>query len=119
MSRSNSLRCAVAISAIDLPPMSDRYHQYHEPVILDRGDDPVIADSVAPEPLAAAGQCMAKAARVLSTGDAFAQITQHAALGVGTELAQVADGCAMKLDPPGRRGHQPFMRFLSCRSRLS
>jgi hypothetical protein len=49
--------------------MAGRHHQYHEPVILDGGNNPVIADAVAPEPLAITGQRVTEAARVLTAGD--------------------------------------------------
>ena len=54
-----------------------------------------------------------------SAGDALAQIAQHAPLAVQAELAQVADGRAIELDPPDRRSHQRFVRLLRSRSRLS
>jgi len=60
------------MSAIDFSSMADRYHQHDEPVILDRCNDSVIAASVAPEPLAVAGQRMTEAAWVLAAGDALA-----------------------------------------------
>ena len=55
--------------------MADPYHQYHESVILDCGDDSVIASSITPEPSAVAGERMAEATRILTAGDAFAQVT--------------------------------------------
>jgi hypothetical protein len=79
----------------------------------------VIADAIAPQPLAVTGQRMTEAPRVLGSGDALAQIPQHAPLGVEAELAQVASGGAIELDPPDRRYHQRFVRFFRSRSRLS
>jgi hypothetical protein len=76
--------------------------QHHETVLLDSGDDAVIPDAISPEPFAVAGQCMAEAARILAAHDAFTQIAQHAPLAVRTELAQVTDGCGMKLNAPAR-----------------
>ncbi len=99
--------------------MPDGHDQHYETVVLDGGDDPVIADAVAPEPLAVSGQRMAKATWILAAGDALAQIAQDASLPVSTEFAQVVNGCAMKLDPPDRRGYPRFVRLLRRCSRLS
>src|SRR6266581_5242510 len=110
---------AMSLLAIHLPPLTDRHHQHHKTVILDGGNDPVITYAVAPQSLAVAGQRMAEASRVLAAGDALAQISQHASFPVRAELAQVADGCAMKFDSPDRRGHRRFVWVSSCRSRLS
>jgi hypothetical protein len=44
-------------------------HQDDEAVVLDGGDDAVIADAVAPQPLAVAGDRMTQAARVFAAGD--------------------------------------------------
>lgn len=35
-------------SPIHLPPVPHRHHQNHEPVVLDGGDDAVVADAIAP-----------------------------------------------------------------------
>src|SRR5437764_8024016 len=80
---------------------------------------PIIAHAIAPQPFTIASQRMAETARIVAAGGAFAQIAQHAPLAVGAELAQVAHGCAMKLDPPDRRDHQRLACFLSCRSKVS
>jgi hypothetical protein len=45
--------------------VSDGHHQHHEPIVLDGGDDAVIADAVAPQPFAVAVQRMAETARVV------------------------------------------------------
>ena len=42
-------------SPVYLPPMTDRHHQHHEAIVLDRGDDTIVPDAVAPKPLAVAG----------------------------------------------------------------
>jgi hypothetical protein len=47
---------AAKASAIDLAPVADRHHQHNEPVVFDRGDDPVVADAIAPEAVPVAGQ---------------------------------------------------------------
>ncbi len=48
-------------SPIDFTPMADGHHKHHEPAVLDRCDDAKIADAVAPEPFAIAGQRMREA----------------------------------------------------------
>src|SRR5688500_9414693 len=88
-------------SAIHLAPVADRYHQHDEPIVLNGRDDAVIADAIAPEPFAIAGQGMAEEARIIATGDALAQELQHAPLRLDAELAKVANGGALEFDPPG------------------
>ena len=105
--------------SVDLAPVADGHHQDHKPVVLDRCNDAAIADAVAPEPLAVARQRVAETARILAAGDAFAQVAQHAPLGVHPKLAQVAHGGAIEFDPPGRRSHQRLVRLSRARSRLS
>src|SRR5262245_43560213 len=82
----------MAPSAVDLAAVPDRQRQHYEPVVLDGGDDSVVADKGAPKPCAVAGQRIAVAARVLAAGDALAQIAQHPPLAVHAELAQLARG---------------------------
>src|SRR6478672_3455081 len=97
-------------STIDLAPVADGHDQHHEPVILDCRYNPVIADAVAPKSFAVASQGVAETARIVTAGDALAQIAQHTPLTVQAELAQVADGGAIELDPPDRRRHQRMSR---------
>ena len=40
---------------IDFAAMTDRHDQHNEAVVLDRGDDPVVAHPIAPETLEVAG----------------------------------------------------------------
>jgi hypothetical protein len=62
--------------------MADCCHEHHATVILDGGNDPVVADSIAPQSLAVAGQRMGEAARVVASGNALAQIAQNPLLSV-------------------------------------
>ena len=96
----------MAASAIDLPPMADGHYQNHESIVLRGGNDPVIADTVAPEPLAVGAQRMAEAARVLAARDGLAQIAQHVPLAIDAELTQLADRGAMQLDPALVKGRR-------------
>jgi len=88
-------------SPINLTPMPDGYHQHHEPLVLDGGDNTIIANAVTPKSLAVAGRRTAEAARVVAAGDTLAQIAQHPPFGVNAKLAQVAGGGAIELDTPG------------------
>ena len=81
--------------------MPDGYHQHHEPLVLDGGDNTIIANAVTPETLAVTRKRMTETARVAAAGDALAQIAQHPPFGVNAKLAQVAGGGAIELDTPG------------------
>src|SRR5581483_3684384 len=100
-------------SPIHLPPMADRHHQHDKAVILDGGDDAVIADAIAPESLEVAAQGMAESPRVLRGGDALPQISQNRALRRDAELAQLAGGVAVEFDAPARRHPRLAVFFVS------
>jgi hypothetical protein len=80
--------------------VSHGYHKDDKAAVLYRGDNTVIPNAVAPQPLAIAGKGMTQAARVGTARNSLSQIAQHTRLRVGTELAQVANGDAIKSDPP-------------------
>src|SRR5437763_15514324 len=96
----SSNTCSAKPTPIVLPAVPYRHHQHHETVVLDAGNHSIIADAVAPQPFTVAAQRVADTARIVGAGNAFAQIAQHTPFGVRAELAQVADGFALKLDPP-------------------
>jgi hypothetical protein len=62
---------------------------------------------------------MAEATWIIAAGNALSQVAKDQPLGVCSELAKVAGGGAIELDPPNPRRHQRAARFLACRSRLS
>lgn len=47
-----------------------------------------------------AGQCMAKPARIVCSGNALTQISQYQSFRLPAKLAQIAHGRAIKLDSP-------------------
>jgi hypothetical protein len=100
---------------VHLPPMSDRDNEHDEAIILDRGDDAIVADAVTPESLQITGKGVPEAAGVFVCGDAFAQIAQDQALGLDVEPTQIAGGIAIEFDTPGHRstafGDRPLQRF--------
>jgi hypothetical protein len=63
---------------INLAPVTDRHHEHDEAVILDRSDDAIVADAVAPQFLEIGRERMAEPARIVRGRDAFAQIAQEA-----------------------------------------
>ena len=63
-------------SVVDLAPVSDGEDQNDETVVLDRRDDTVVADAVAPKAFQIPGKRSAEAARILGRGDALAQIAE-------------------------------------------
>src|SRR5262245_14238613 len=103
------------VSAVNLPAVPYGPHQDNETIVLDGGNDPIVAHAIAPDALAITRQRVAKASRVLAAGDPLAQIAQYAALGVRAELAQVIDSRAIELDLPGTSIHRRFLRVLICR----
>ena len=70
------------------------HHQHHKTIILNSRDDSIFADAITPKSLAITGQGAAD--------NAFAQVAQHSRLALSPKLAEVANGRAMKLDPPDR-----------------
>ena len=55
-----------------LSPMPDCYHQDDEAIVLDGGNNAIVADTVTPQALEVAGESTAQAARVSAAGDSFA-----------------------------------------------
>src|ERR1700674_608142 len=102
----NRIDCAA--STIHLSAMADRHYQHHKTVLLDGGDDAVIANPIAPKSLAVAGQRMAEEAEVLAAGDAFAQVAQYPLLRVCAELRRPAEITATIFSDARVDGVVPF-----------
>jgi hypothetical protein len=82
--------------------MRDRNYKNDKAIVLDGGDDAIIADTVAPEPFALTHQRVTQTPRILAARDPFPQISQNTPFGIGAQFPQVADGGAVELDAPDR-----------------
>jgi hypothetical protein len=76
--------------------VSNRDDEHDEAVVLDRGDDAVVADPITPQALEVAGKRVTETARVLLGSDPLAQKAQDATLRLDIELAQVACGVTIE-----------------------
>src|SRR5712691_1124979 len=92
-----------AISVVDLAPVSHGDHEYDQTILFDRRDDAIVAHTIAPQALEVARKRTPEAARIVTGRDAFSQVPQDQAPGVSPELAQIARGVAVELDPPDAR----------------
>jgi hypothetical protein len=80
--------------------VSDGDDEDDEALILDRGNDPKVANAVTPQSLEIARECVPKAARVFVGSDPFPQITQDLTLSLNVEPAQIARGVTVEFDAP-------------------
>ena len=99
-------------SLVDFAAVADGNNKNHEALVLDRRDNAVIADAVAPKTFQISGQWMAKSSRVICRSDALAQVAKDRALRFGTKLAQIA--CRFR-----RRTRRARREVRPCRVKLS
>jgi len=85
--------------------MTNAHHEYHEPIVLDRGNHSIVANAIAPESLVIARQRLTKPTWVVASSDTFSQIAEHSSLGICSESAQVANCRTIKFDAPSRHSH--------------
>jgi len=87
---------------IHLAPIAHLDHEDAERAILDVAEDPVIPDPVAPvRAKLRAGQCLARAARIVERRQALPQEDRDAS-GLGlVQLAELLGCCGGQVNPPG------------------
>ena len=75
---------------INFAPVANRDHEHHKSAILNRGDDTIVTDAVAPQSLAVTSERMTGAPRVIATGDALSQVASNQPLSVRTKFTKIA-----------------------------
>src|SRR5215204_2543648 len=85
--------------------MAEAKDQHDQAIVLERHDEPVVADPAAPKPGELAGEGLAEPAWIGWRGDALAQIAQDRPPRRLAELAQLLGGIAIELDAPAQRAH--------------
>jgi hypothetical protein len=90
--------------------MADGNHQHDKMTVLNRGNNTIVPDPLAPKPPAVTCQCVTETTRIGRSGNTFTQISQYDAFSVGAKLAQVSGSRTVELDAPARHC-QALSRF--------
>ena len=89
------------ISVVDLAPVSNGNDQYNETVVLDRRDNAIAANAIAPQALQIAGERLTETPWVFCCGNTFAKITNDGSYAYCTELAKIARRFGVEFYSPG------------------
>jgi hypothetical protein len=90
------------LSIVHVSPVPDGDHEHDEAIVLNRGDDPEIADAISPKTLQIVCQRVSETARVLVGRNSLTQIAENLSLGLNVKFTQIARGVPVEFNAPGR-----------------